>query len=123
MNAMEWFRHYPLDALPYEIGFLLLALSMIWYSVVLKRLLAIIRERPVWILPLIGSLCVLASVGMHSFAYVVLLPQMDALKSVDEIDRLSTFILQWRAWSLACIMAGGVFSLLGGGIYYRWTSR
>jgi|GEM_PF-1222514 len=123
MNAMEWFRHYPLDALPYEIGFLLLALSMIWYSVVLKRLLAIIRERPVWILPLIGALCVLASVGMHSFAYVVLLPQMDALKSVDEIDRLSTFILQWRAWSLACIMAGGVFSLLGGGIYYRWTSR
>jgi hypothetical protein len=123
MTLFHWFQHYPLDALPYEVGFLLLAFSMIWYSFVLKKLVTIIRERPVWILPLLGSLFILVSVAMHSFAYVVLLPQMDALKSVDEIEHMSTFILQWRAYSLAGILVGGIFSLLGGGLYYRWTTR
>ena len=42
---------------------------------------------------------------------------------VDEITQFSAFILQWRAWSLAGILAGGALSLLGGGIYYYWTSR
>lgn len=123
MEFLAWFEHYPLEALPYEIGFVLLAASMIWYSSVLKKMVAIIHERPVWILPLIGALFILASVAMHSFAYVVFLPHMDSLESVDEITRFSTFILQWRAWSLAGILAGGVFSLAGGGLYYQWTSR
>lgn len=123
MNILSWFEHYPLEALPYEIGFILLAISMIWYSIILKKMVEIIHEQPVWILPLIGSIFILASVGMHSFAYVVLLPRMDGLGSVDEITRFSTFILQWRAWSLAGILAGGVLSLLGGIMYFRWTSR
>jgi hypothetical protein len=123
MNIFEWFRHYPLAALPYEIGFILLALSMIWYSMVLKKMIAIIHERPVWILPLIGSFFILVSVVMHSIAYVVLLPQMDALNSLAEINRFSAFLLQWRAWSLVAILMGGLFSLLGGSFYYRWTTR
>ncbi len=123
MNMIEWFRHYPLAALPYEIGFILLALSMIWYSMVLKKMIAIIHERPVWVLPLIGSLFILASVVMHSIAYVVLLPQMDALNSLEEINRFSAFMLQWRAWSLVAILMGGLFSLVGGSFYYRWTTR
>jgi hypothetical protein len=123
MDIMFWFEQYPLDALPYEIGFILLAISMIWYSVVLKKMLAIINEKPVWILPLIGAVCILISVAMHSIAYVVLLPKMDLLESVDQITKYTAFILQWRAWSLAGIMAGGLFSLIGGLLYYKWTTR
>lgn len=123
---MDWLaalQNYPREALPYEVGFVLLALSMIWYSVVLKRLVGIIHEKPVWLLPLAGSLFLLLSVGMHSFAYVSLLPQMEQLASVDEISQMSSFILQWRAWSLGGILAGGLLSLLGGGLYYRWITR
>ncbi|MCD4813997.1 hypothetical protein K8S19_09955 [bacterium] len=123
MNFLENLDHYPLEALPYEIGFVLLAISMIWYSVVLKKMVGIIHEKPIWLLPLIGSAFLLISVVMHSFAYVVLLPQMDSMESLDEITRFSSFILKWRAWSLASIMAGGVFSLIGGSVYYRWTTR
>ncbi|MCK5240996.1 hypothetical protein KAR34_00970 [bacterium] len=123
MDIMFWFEQYPIDALPYEIGFVLLAISMIWYSIVLKKMLAIINGKPVWILPLIGAGCILVSVAMHSIAYVVLLPKMDLLESVDQITKYTAFILQWRAWSLAGIMAGGVFSLIGGGLYYKWTTR
>lgn len=123
MDWMAVVQNYPREALPYEIGFVLLALSMIWYSIVLRRLVGVIREKPVWLLPLAGSLFLLLSVGMHSFAYVVLLPQMEQLVSVDEISQMSAFILQWRAWSLAGILAGGLLSLLGGGFYYRWITR
>lgn len=123
MTLLQWFQHYPLEALPYEIGFVLLAISMIWYSMVLKKMISIIHEKPVWILPLIGSLFILLSVGMHSFAYVILLPKMDALNSLEEINQFSAFLLKWRAWSLAAILFGGLFSLSGGSIYYRWTTR
>jgi len=123
MDLMIWLEQYPLEALPYEIGFILLAASMIWYSIVLKKMVAIIHERPVWILPLVGAFFILVSVAMHSIAYVVLLPQMDLLESVDEITRFSAFILQWRAWSLTGIMVGGILSLIGGGLYYQWTTR
>jgi hypothetical protein len=123
MNWMGIIKHYPLDALPYEVGFLLLALSMIWYSIVLMKMVNIIREKPIWILPLVGAICVLASVGMHSFAYLVLLPQMDALRTVDEINQMTAFMMKWRTCSLGGILLGGVFSLAGGGVYYRWTTR
>ncbi|MBN1596015.1 hypothetical protein JW933_08835 [candidate division FCPU426 bacterium] len=123
MELLDWFDQYPLEALPYEIGFILLAASMIWYAIVLKKMVAIIHEKPIWILPLAGALCILASVAMHSIAYVFLLPRMDILESVDEITRFSAFMLQWRAWSLTGILAGGALSLIGGGFYYRWTTR
>jgi hypothetical protein len=124
MNLLTWLQqHYPVDALPYEIGFLLLAVSMIWYSRVLKKMVAILHERPIWILPLLGAVCILVSVGMHVMAYLVFLPKMDALTTVAEINRASAFMMQWRTGSLASIMLGGLCSLLGGGIYYRWTTR
>lgn len=123
MTLWDALRSYPPEALPYEVGFLLLAVSLFWYSIILKKLTAIIREKPVWILPLVGALCVLASVAMHSYAYLVLLPRMDWMVTVDEINRMTAFLLQWRTGSLAGILLGGAFSLLGGGIYYRWTSR
>jgi hypothetical protein len=123
MNWMDLLKHYPLDALPYEVGFLLLAVSMIWYSIVLRKMVQIIREKPIWILPLAGAFFILASVGMHSFAYLVLLPQMDVLRTVDEINQMSSFMMKWRTWSLTGILLGGIFSLAGGGLYYRWTTR
>lgn len=123
MNGLEWFQEYPPEALPYEVGFILLAVSMLWYSMVLRRMVNIIHEKPVWILPLLGAGFVLASVAMHSFAYVVLMPRMDALKSVDEISQFSAFLLKWRAVSLSGILLGGLCSLLGGGWYYRSTTR
>lgn len=124
MNVLSWLgRYYPLDALPYEIGFLLLAVSMIWYSIVLKKLVDTIHERPVWILPLVGACFILVSIGMHSCAYLVFLPRMDSLTTVAEINHMSEFMLQWRTGSLAGILLGGLCSLLGGGIYFRWTTR
>jgi hypothetical protein len=123
MNWLEWVKHYPLDAMPYEAGFLLLAGSMIWYSIVLKQLVATIRERPIWVLPLIGAGCLLASVVMHACAYLVFLPHMDALTSVAEVNRMTGFLMQWRTGSLAGILLGGLCSLVGGGLYYRWTTR
>jgi hypothetical protein len=123
MDITLWFDKYPLEALPYEIGFILLAISMIWYSLVLKKMIAIIHEKQAWIFPLIGAFCILGSVAMHSIAYAVFLPHMDLLESVDEITKYSAFMLKWRAWSLAGIMAGGILSLIGGGLYYQWTTR
>ena len=86
-------------------------------------MVAIIHEKPIWILPLIGALFILASVAMHSIAYVLLLPKMDALNSLEEINRFSAFMLKWRTWSLVAIFMGGLFSLIGGSVYYRWTTR
>lgn len=123
MDWMAVMQTYPREALPYEVGFVLLAFSMIWYSIVLKRLVNVIRERPVWLLPLAGSLFLLLSVGMHSYAYVTLLPQMETLTSVDEITMLSNYLLRWRAWSLTGILMGGLLSLIGGAIYYRSITR
>jgi hypothetical protein len=123
MNSFVWIQHYPLEALPYEIGFVLLAFSMIWYGLILKKLGRLTSERPIWIFPLIGAGFILASAVMHSVAYVVFLPRMDDLRSLEEISRFSTFMLQWRSGSLAGILIGGIFSLLGGSIYYRSTTR
>lgn len=123
MDWIAWLRTYPLDALPYEVGFLLLAISLFWYSIILKKLTAIIREKPVWILPFAGACCLLVSIFMHAYAYLVLIPQMDWMATVEEINQMTTVLMRWRTGSLSGILLGGALALVGGGIYYRWTSR
>ncbi len=123
MNVWSALQHYPVEAVLYEIGFLLLAVSLMWYSSILRRMLKIIHERAIWLFPLLGAVFILLSVGMHAYAYLVLMPRLDWMRTVEEINTMTTYLLQWRMWALTSILLGGICSLLGGALYYRWTTR
>ena len=105
--------HLSPDAMGYEGALLLLACAFVLYALVLRSLLALIGRRPFWLLPLGGSILLVAAAITHGFAAAVLTP----LIPVDPDIYKQSMAL--RTASLACLLGCGVLGLASGYIYYR----
>lgn len=110
---MSWLASIPRDVLWYEAALLLLAVTFFLYSLVLRSLLPLIGYRRLWILPLAGSLLLVAAAATHGFASVVLAPQIPSDPAIYvESMRL-------RTYSLLCLTGCGALSALAGWLYYH----
>jgi hypothetical protein len=123
MNLWQTLGSYPLTALAYDLGVILLGISMLNFSGLLRRMLETLKEPPIWILPFVGATALFISAVMHAVASAYLLPHMDTLKSATDLQYWSDLVRVWRTFSLSGIFLGGALSLIAGGLYYRWTSR
>ncbi len=112
--------------LPYEIifaiGIILFSISLYIYGVIIKRLLTLIQKRIIWIFPVIAMIFLLYGAGMHFYTVFF---YSDALSHADPSDLFALIINMLRngSWEAFGILIAGIISLLGSGIYYRWTSR
>ncbi len=112
--------------LPYEIifavGIILFSISLYIYGLIIKRLLTLIQKRIIWIFPVIAMIFLLYGAGMH---FYTIFYYSDALSHADPADLFNLIICMLRngSWEAFGILIAGIISLLGSGIYYRWTSR
>lgn len=112
-SLLDGIASIPGDSLTYEIALLIMACAFALYALVLRSLLALIGRQPFWLLPLAGSVLLVAAAIVHGFTAAVLTPLMP----VDaDIYRQSMAL---RTVSLSCLLACGVLGLASGWIYYH----
>ncbi len=109
-------------SLPAELVFLIgaacFALSLIFYSLILKRLLAIIR-RPsgIWIFPIVGAILLGLAVIFH-FLPLPYYPHLDPSRT----EVILTILLE-RTLEASFLLLAGVMALVAALVYFRWVSK
>lgn len=102
----------------FAVAVALFGLSFLYYSRILKRLLAIIRRPSViWVLPLVGAIFLGLGALFH-FLPLAIYPRLDPSRT----DQLMQ-ICQSRSLEATGIFLAGVISIIAGLVYTRWTSR
>jgi hypothetical protein len=74
--VLEALKDLPREPLVYEAGGVIFASALLGFSHAMHHLLRIIGRRGLWILPLLGALLVLAAVGLHGYAWYILMPAL-----------------------------------------------
>jgi hypothetical protein len=101
---------------------LLTIVSLIVYGLIINKLLKLIKAKAMWIFPLIASVTLVALAGFHIYRMLFYFPMLGTAGPADLFDliigslslaRIETFLL----------LGAGVFSLIGGLLYYIASSR
>ena len=99
--------------LVYEGALACLAVSFIFYSLILRYLLALVGLKYFWILPLVGALSLIVAGALYYYANAYLIPQMSSDISFYKDS------MKLRSISIGLLMFCGVLNTLSGWIYYR----
>ena len=96
--------------------------SLFLYGLIIKRLLMLLRAKHIWIFPMLGGLLLLILVVVHLYRMLVYFPMLGTAGPAD------LFALVIGSLSLARIesyllFGSGIFSLVGGLVYYLISSR
>lgn len=113
---------YPLSALPFDLGFTLLALALWRYAGLLAPLLRMLKKPRVDHFLSIAAFLLLVAVGLHVYASVAVLPLLEQA-APEAFDAVYARAMGIRNLSLGMLVASGFLSALTGGLYYRWISR
>jgi len=106
----------PMPPLILELGFILLALALLWYARVLGELLAIIRKPPIEVLIVIAAWVIIAAfVVPHYFASAVFYPNLDA------DPRMYQYLALFRTISFFGLLISALLVLFPSVAYYLWT--
>ena len=99
-----------------ELGFVLLALALIWYSRILGELLTIIQKPPLEVLVLIAAwVIVLAFVIPHYIVSAVFYPNLGA------DPRMFQYLWIFRSISFFGLLISALLVLFPSLAYYLWT--
>lgn len=113
---------YPLSALPFEAGFVLLALALLKAGGILGTVRSLLKAPPFDLLAYVAATLLLASVAIHVYASGVVLPSL-AQSSGPRFDELYRTGLFLKHASIACLAAAGLAGLAAGAWCYRLMSR
>ena len=105
----------PLQAIINDVGWLLLAGAMLWYGLLLRRLLGILRKPPIWTWLAVGAFALVVFVLGHLVAYSQFVPNLPAVDAYHGLW-LCRFI------AFAAAFAGGLALAVVNWLYYRWTA-
>jgi len=122
-----------LDALFFEGGLILLSVAMFWYAMVLKELISVLRKPRVWILAVIGTVLLVAAGGVHFYIHGQLMPLVNIDPSIyKDLFKFKTLsmtsvpyqqMLRLRLVQFVLILVSGLFSVIAGLLYYRWSKE
>lgn len=118
----------------FTLGTVLLGLSLLWYSKILKDLLEIMHKPPVWILPIIGAVLIVISGIVEFYLHYIVIPKWPVESYVELyswiIKAPSEFIYPfmreifgWRTVKFIFLFAGSLLSTISGTLYYMWVKR
>jgi len=106
----------PMPPLLLELGFILLAVALLWYSRVLGDLLTILRKPPIEVLIVIAAwVIILAFVIPHYITSAVFYPNLEA------DPRMGLYLLTFRSISFFGLLTSAVLVLFPSLAYYVWT--
>lgn len=112
MSPASLLARLPVDAMAYEVTLLLLAAAFAVYAVILRTLLGLVGRSSFWLLPLIGSILLVAAALLHGFAAA----QLGPLIPLDPGMYVESMRL--RSWSTICLLGCGILSLTAAWMYY-----
>jgi len=122
-----------LDALFFEGGLLLLSVAMFWYAMVLKELISVLRKPRVWILAVIGTVLLVVAGGVHFYIHGQLMPLVNIDPSIyKDLFKFKTLsmtsvpyqqMLRLRLVQFVLILVSGLFSVIAGLLYYKWSKE
>jgi hypothetical protein len=112
--------------LPAELIFLCAILltvgSLILYGLIIRRLLALLRAKHIWIFPMLGGLILLILVAVHLYRMFFYFPMLGTAGPADLFELVVGSLSLARVESYLLLGAGAV-SLVGGLLYYLVSSR
>lgn len=121
------------DALFFEVGLIFLSVVMYWYAMVLKELITMLRKPPVWILPVVGAVLLLAAGGVHFYIHGQLMPLINIDPSIyKDLFQFKTLsmtsepylqMLQLRLIQFVLILVSALLSVGAGLFYYKWSKE
>jgi hypothetical protein len=105
----------PVQVILNDVGFLLMAAALVWYALLLKLLLRIVRKPAIWGLLIIGAALLVVFVTGHAVAYSQFVPNLPAIWAFHGLW-LCRFV------SFAAVFMGGLLLSIVNWLYYRWTA-
>ncbi len=106
----------------FMLAVLLAIISLIIFGLILKRLLNLIGGKGIWVLPVIGSLFLIAVAVFHIYRIVFYFPLLSVAGPGDLFDLIigSLVLARFESW---LFLGAGLFPLLGGVLYYSASSK
>jgi hypothetical protein len=105
----------PVQVILNDVGFLLMAAALVWYALLLKLLLRIVRKPAIWGLLIIGAALLVVFVIGHAVAYSQFVPNLPAVWAFHGLW-LCRFV------SFAAVFVAGLLLSIVNWLYYRWTA-
>lgn len=106
----------------YIVAILLAIVSLIIFSLILKRLLNLIGGKGIWVFPLIGSLFLIAMAIFHLYRIISYFPLLSVAGPGDLFD-LILGSLGLARYESFLFLGAGIFPLIGGILYYSASSK
>ena len=113
----EGLSDLPKEPLFYEVGGIIFASALAGYAHTMKRLLYVIGRKGAWILPLLGAVLMLLTVGLHAYANFFLMPFV----LIDGPQALLA-VYQFRFIALLAMLASSAVTLAGALILWFWVT-
>ncbi|MGQ9816428.1 MAG: hypothetical protein ACUVQ3_00520 [bacterium] len=104
------------------VAILLAIVSLMIFSLILKRLLNLIGGKGIWVFPLIGSLFLIAMAIFHLYRIIFYFPLLSVAGPGDLFD-LIIGSLKLARYESFLFLGAGIFPLIGGILYYRASSK
>jgi hypothetical protein len=104
------------------VAILLTIVSLFVFGLIVKRLLVLIKGKGIWIFPIIGSLFLLVLAVFHVYRMLFYFPLLGTAGPADLFDLIVGSLSLSRIESFL-LLGSGLFSLVGGVLYYTASSR
>lgn len=111
----------PLEFL-FAIGMFLLTISLFIYATIIKRLLVLIEKKGIWIMFVLSGIVLLFGTFIH-FYRITYFGKLLSHVDPEDLFPLLLQMLKFTSVESWIILAAGLISLIGSGVYFRWISR
>jgi hypothetical protein len=112
--------------IPAEILFIiaifLTIVSLFIYGLIIKKLLILIKGKGIWIFPMIGGIFLVLLAVFHIYRMLFYFPLLGTAGPADLFDLIIGSLNLARIESLL-LLGSGIFSVLGGLLYYSASSK
>ena len=107
----------------FDAGLLLLAVAQVFFALVLRELLTIIKRRGIWLLPLFGTVLSFGAIAIHLLTHTVYLPRLDLMTDVASAEKLILLAYKMRLSCFALLFLSGLLTCVSGFAYLRWINK
>jgi hypothetical protein len=104
------------------VAILLTIVSLLIYGLIIKRLLTLIKAKGIWIFPIIASIILIALAIFHAYRMLFYFPMLGTAGPADLFDLVVGSLNLARIESFL-LLGSGIFSLIGGVLYYLASTR
>ncbi|RKX70409.1 hypothetical protein DRP53_05075 [candidate division WOR-3 bacterium] len=106
----------------FTIAVLVLAVSLILYGLIIKRLLVLIRKGSIWLFPLISAAILIIQLLIHSYRMISYFPRLGTAGRFDFFPLIVGSFSLGR-WEAFLFLIAGILSVVTGFLYYHWSTR